>query len=170
LGRATLLAPVPSLVPLTLCAAGMIPAVQAILASGVLAAIAGAHVGYVRFELWRCRRLADRLLLAHPHGEIRSPLAARFVQWIGAIIRETERPTRLTWSPLNRAVVRDSLFLLRRLESRLSDLSRPVSPYGVLTVRELLADATTSPLYRPDRATDLPDSLTAALACLEAPR
>ena len=177
--RATLLAPIPSLVPLALWATGSIPAAAAIVSGGVLAVMAGGHVGYVRFDLWRCRRLADHLLLAHARGPVSSAIAdwraaeltsermrRHLAGWVHDLIRETEQRARPTWTPLNRAAARQSLFLLRQLEHRIGDLSLPVSPRGVLIVQELLADGTTSPLYRTDRADALPDALAEALAGL----
>jgi hypothetical protein len=161
--RTILLAPLPCLVPLVLWAIGAVPAEQAVAAGGILAVVAGACVGYVRFDLRRCCRLADDLLVAQPGAERAFPLA----RW-RAVIREAERPARLTWSPLNRTAARANVFLLRRLEQALGDLSRPVSPGGMLGVRQLLADAYASPLYRSDRADALPDALTAALAGLDA--
>ena len=53
-----------------------------------------------------------------------------------------------------------TLFALRRLEYRLGDLSRPVSPYGILVVGELVEG-----VWRP-----LPDASTDALAALDASR
>ena len=85
------------------------------------------------------------------------------------MIDEAQRPS-LRWTPVNRGAALRSLFLLRRLEATLGDASRPVSPRGVLIVRRLLADGTTSPLYRRDRAEELPDALAGALADLDAPR
>jgi len=182
--RATLLAPIPSLAPFGLLASGAISAAAAIVSGGVLACMAGAHIGYARFDLWRCRRLADELLSAHHRATVSSPLVAwrsaeltsartrrNLAEWVHGVIRDAEPPrVRLVWTPLNRAAARRNLFLLRRLEQRLSDLSRPVSPRGVLVVQELLADGTRSPLYRQDRADALPDALAEALAGLDVPR
>ncbi len=177
--RATLFAPLPCLVPLALWAGGSIPAASAIVSGGVLAIMAGGHIGYVRFDLWRCRRLADRLLLADSRGRVSSALAEwragelaservrrNLAGWVHDLIRDAEPGARRVWSPLNRPAARQNLFLLRQLEHRLGDLSQPASPRGVLLVRALLSDGTTSPLYRPDRADRLPDALAEALVGL----
>jgi hypothetical protein len=181
--RATFLAPLPCLVPLALWAGGSIPAVAAIVSCGVLAVMAGGHVGYVRFDLARCRALADQLLLADSCGHVSSALAdwrvaelssertrRNLAGWTHDLIRDAEPRARHVWSPLNRAAAQQSLYLLRRLEHRIGDLSQPVSPRGVVVVRALLSDGTTSPLYRSDRAEELPDALVEALAGLDVPR
>jgi len=182
--RATLLAPIPSLVPLAHWARGAIPTTEAVVTGGVLACMAGAYIGYARFDLWRCRRLADRLLSAHPStwptsplaewraSELTSPRARRdLAEWVHGVIQDVEPSrARQVWTPLNRAAARQSLFLLRRLKQRIGDLSQPVSPRGVRVVQELLADGTTSPLYRLDRADDLPEALAEALADLDVRR
>ena len=181
--RAALLAPLPSAVPLALWASGAISAPAAIVSGGVLAVMAGAHVGYARFDLWRCRELGDRLLSAHPRAWVTSPIAdwraaeltsernrRHLAKWVSGVIRDAEVRALRAWSPLNRAAARRSLFLLRRLEQRLGDLSQPVSPRGVLAVQALLSDGFASPLYRRERADRLPDALTDALAGLDVPR
>jgi len=181
--RTALLAPLPGLVPLVLWAAGEIHPVAAVLAGGLLAIAAGAHIGSVRFDLWRCRRTADEVLLADRRGRASSPLLAwrageltsersreHLAGWVRGVIREAESARRRIWTPLNRAAAMRNLFLLRRLELRLADLSRPVLPRGMLVVRELLADGMTSPLYCRDRAEELPDALAGALADLDVPR
>jgi hypothetical protein len=181
--RATLLVPIPCAAPLVLWETGAIPAASAIVSGAVLSVMAGGHVGYLRFDLWRCRRLADRLLLTHPRGRVSSALAdwraaeltserarRNLAGWVHDLIRETDRRARPSWTPLNRGAARQSLFLLRRLEQRLGDPFHPISPRGMLVVRELLADGTTSPLYRPDRAEHLADALAEALAALDVQR
>jgi hypothetical protein len=177
--RVTIVALLPSLVPLALWVGGAIPSVAAVVTGAVLLTMAAAHIGYAWFDLIRCRRLADRLLLAYPHARFSSPVVEwradeltsvrmrRYLaSWVRLLIEEADAPRRLTWSPLNRGAALRGRYLLRRLETRLGDLSRPVSPRGVLIVRELLADGTTSPLYRSDRADTLPDALAEALADL----
>jgi cobalamin biosynthesis Mg chelatase CobN len=71
------------------------------------------------------------------------------------LIRDAELALRASSSPLERHAIEQSLFLLRRLDRRLGDLSRPVSPYGVLVVGEL------------PNAAERPDALTEALAALD---
>jgi hypothetical protein len=83
------------------------------------------------------------------------------VERLQSLIRAADVGLRAGTSPLDRRAFEQSLFLLRRLDRRLGDLSRPVSPYGVLVVRELVDGA--------ERPTELPDALTEALAALDAP-
>jgi hypothetical protein len=177
--RAMALALLPSLIPLALWLGGTISLVAAVLAAAVLLAMAAVHVGYAWFDLLRCRRLSDRLLLAYPRARFSSPLVEwrvreltssrmrrHLASWVQLVVEEAATQKHLTWTPLNRAAARRSAFLLRRLEARLADLSLPVSPRGMLIVRELLADGMTSPLYRSDRADSLPDALAEALSDL----
>jgi hypothetical protein len=180
--RTTAFALVPSVVPLALWATGAIPGVAATVAAVVLLGMAAAQAGYVWLDRVRCVRLADGLLLAHPRarfssqlvdwraGELTSSRTRRHLaRWVHAVVEEAGTPRRLAWTPLNRGAARRNMFLLRRLETRLGDMSRPVSPSGVLVVRELLSDGMTSPLYRSERAEALPDALAEALVGLDVP-
>jgi hypothetical protein len=177
--RATLLAVTPALVVGTLGATGAASAGLATAAGGVLLALAGIRGGYAWFDARRCRLLADRLLRTHPRSTITSPLTdwratqltsertrRRLVRGVQSLTRAAEIGLRSPPSPLARHALERSLFVLRRLEWRLGDLSRPVSPYGILVVGELVEGAS-SPFSRPERAGELPDASTEALAALD---
>jgi len=158
----TLLALTPALVLAGLGATGATSAGVATAAGGVLLALAGLCGGYAWFDARRCRVLADRLLRTHPRSQLTSERARRhLVERLQSLIRAADVGLRAGTSPLDRRAFEQSLFLLRRLDRRLGDLSRPVSPYGVLVVRELVDGA--------ERPTELPDALTEALAALDAP-
>jgi hypothetical protein len=58
--------------------------------------------------------------------------------------------------------------LIQALADRLDDLSRPVSPRGVLLVEALLTDGT-GPLYARSRADELRAALERCLTELDAP-
>lgn len=180
--RATLLALTPALVPAALWAAGVASAGAATATGGVLFGLAGIRGAYAWFDARRCRALADRLLRAHGRSTVPSPLAdwratqltsertrRRLVKRLQSLIHEAELALGACSSPLDRHALEQSLFLLRRLDRRLGDLSRPVSPYGILVVGELV-DGGSSPLSRPECAAELPDASTEALAALDAPR
>jgi hypothetical protein len=169
--RATFLALTPALALAVLGATGVVSPGVAAAAGGLLFALAMIRVGCVWSDARRCRVLADRLLRMHPRSDISSPLAdwrtpqltsertrRRLVKRVQQLIRDAELGLRTGSPPLDRHAIERSLFLLRRLDRRLGDLSRPVSPYGMLVVGEL-----------PDAA-ELPDALTEALAALDTPR
>jgi hypothetical protein len=71
-------------------------------------------------------------------------------------------------SPLNRMAARPQAQLIQALADRLDDLSRPVSPRGVLLVEALLTDGT-GPLYARSRADELRAALERCLTELDAP-
>ncbi len=68
--------------------------------------------------------------------------------------------------PLNRLEIRSQIGLLRALESRLADLSRPVTPRGVLLVERVLTEPG-SPLYAHGQRDQLAQMLSEACAALE---
>jgi len=179
--RTTLLALTPALAVAALWAGGVAPGGVATVAGGVLVVFAVIRGGYAWFDARHCRVLADRLLRAHARSAVSSPLAdwrapqltsertrQRLVKRVQSVIRDADLSLRAGSAPLDRHATEQSLFLLRRLELRLDDLSRPVSPYGVLVVREL-ADGASNPFSWPSPA-ELPDALSEALAALDAPR
>ena len=168
--RATLVALTPALVLAALGATGTVSAAVATAAGGVLLALAGIRGGYAWFDARRCRVLADRLLRRQPGAAVSSPLTdwrasqltsersrRRLVKRVRHLIRDAELGLRAVPSPYDRQAIEQSLFLLRRLDRRLGDLSRPVSPYGVLVVGALVDGAP-------------PDALSEAVAALDAPR
>ena len=171
--RATLLALTPALALAAVGATGAASVVMATAAGSVLLALAGVRSLYAWFDARRCRVLADRLLRTHPGSIASSPLTGwrapqltserarrRLVKRLQSLIHGAEVGLRAGLSPLDRHAIEESLFLLRRLERRLDDLSRSVSPYGVLLVGELVERAS-SPLA---------DALSEALAALDASR
>ncbi|HVP75451.1 MAG TPA: hypothetical protein VMS63_05465 [Gaiellaceae bacterium] len=169
--RTTLVALMPALVLTALWAIGAAPAAVAAAGGGVLFGLAGIRGAYAWFDACRCRALADRLLRRQPGAAVSSPLTdwrapqltsertrRLLVKRVQHLIRDAELDLRAGSSPLDRHTIEQSLFLLRRLDRRLGDLSRPVSPYGVLVVGEL------------PKVAELPDALTEALAALDTPR
>ena len=169
--RATLLALTPALALAAVGATGAASVVVATAAGSVLLVLAGVRSGYAWLDARRCRVLADRLLRTHPGSTVPSPLTdwrapqltserarQRLAKRVRSLIGDAELRLRFGSSPLERHTDEQSLFLLRRLERRLDDLSRPVSPYGILVVGELAHVA------------ERPDALTEALAALDAPR
>jgi len=133
---------------------------------GVLTVIALQRVIHDRRELVRCRRLADRLIAGHPGGELLldeiSPLAA----WRAAELT-SERHRRSLARALRRLLDdpvggnEHALFLLRRLEQRVADISRPVGAQGILLVTEVVERRVGGP--------QLFDTLGEALVFLEEP-
>jgi hypothetical protein len=169
--RTTLVALAPVLVVAALAAAGVASVSVATAAGGVLLALAGVCGGYAWFDARRCRVLADRLLRRQPGAAFSSPLTDwrtrqltserarhRLVKRLRRLTRDEELALRASSSPLERHAIEGSLLLLRRLDRRLGDLSRPVSPYCVLLVGELA------------NAAELPDDLAESLAALDAQR
>jgi hypothetical protein len=103
---------------------------------------------------WRAAELTDvrsRKILARGLRRLRGEAEGRLVP--GAL-------------PLNRLEIRSQIGLLRALESRLADLSRPVSPRGVLLVEQLLTQPG-SPLYSHERSDQLAQQLSEACAALD---
>ena len=69
-------------------------------------------------------------------------------------------------TPLDRSGIRDARAQLLQLAARLYDVSRPVSPRGVLLVERLLVDGS-SPLYGRSSANRLRAGVADALAALD---
>jgi len=136
------------------------------------------RVGFVCHDLWKSRRLADRLLgsnevaplsplAAWRAEELTSPLGRRRLRRLTrGLIRESKASLGPGLSPSEQAAVRDAIVLLQRLDSRLADLACAVTPSGVLAVRAIVGSDRWSPLYYPERAADLVDALGDALASL----
>jgi hypothetical protein len=179
--RTTLLALTPALALAAVGLTGAASIAVAAAAGGVLLALAGVRSGYAWSDAKRCRVLADRLLRTQPGATVPSPLTAwrapqltsertrrRLVKRVQGLIDDADLSLRAGSPPLDRHATEQSLFLLRRLERRLDDLSRSVTPYGILVAREL-ADGASNPFSWPSPA-ELPDALTKALAALDARR
>jgi hypothetical protein len=149
----------------------------------VLATIAAAAAGIRTFlaheQLASLRHRADRELRRQRGTHLRSTLA----DWRGdeltargrrinraRSLRHTVRdlsPARLPGpSPLHRVAVRPHADLLLQLADRVAALERPVSPYGMLLVDDLLT-LPGSPLYAPERAAEIRSSIQACLDALE---
>jgi hypothetical protein len=180
--RAALLAPPSALAPAALWASGAVSAVAAAAAGGALVAMTAVRAGYVGFDAWRCRRLADRLLRTQRRAALASSLVAwradeltsrrtrrRLAKWVRDLTVETELCLEQP-PPAVAATIEQSLVLLRELEARLADFAQPVSARGMLVVRELVVEGDLSPLYWPERAAYLPRSLCAALDSLDSDR
>jgi hypothetical protein len=178
--RAQLLALVPVSVPASLWAAGAASWRASAAFGGIMLGLAALRGGIVWLDLWRSRRLADRLLYNHPRSPLVSPLALwraaeltsernrrSLARSVRALVREAEGAVLPSAVPLNRRAARENLKLLRRLEARLTDPSRPVSAHGVLVVERLLTDGISSPLYCRERAPELPRAIGKALTALE---
>lgn len=178
--RALLIALLPVSAPAFVWAVGVASWRASAAFGGTMFALAVLRGGMAWRDLWRSRRLADRLLFAFPRFPLVSPLALwraaeltsernrRFLaKSVHGLAREAAGSVLPTAVPLNRRAARENLFLLRRLETRLADLTRPVSAHGVLVVDRLLTDGISSPLYCRERAAELSEALTEALAALE---
>jgi hypothetical protein len=179
--RTTILALTPVLALAAVGLTGAASLAVAAAAGSVLLTLAGVRSGYAWSDARRSRVLADRLLRTQPGSTVRSPLTAwrapqltsertrrRLVKRVRGLIDDADLSLRASSPPLDRHATEQSLFLLRRLGSRLDDLSRPVSPYGILVAREL-ADGASNPFSWPSPA-EMPDALNEALAALDARR
>jgi len=171
------LAPMPLAVALWLW--GVVPVLAALvmLAALSLAALVRACAG--AYELHRLRRLGDALLRASPSLPPASGLAAwrsakltgaqsrrQLGGWVHQLKREVRACTGPGASPQQNTALEESDAVLRRLEYRLNDAARPLSPLGMLELRALVS-GDLSPLYYPKRADDLTAELSRALAALE---
>jgi len=177
-GRAAAIAGIPVLVPVVLGAVGILTWRAVILIVTPLLALVVLRVGFVWHDLWKSRRLADRLLgsneVAPPSPlaawraeELTSPGARRRLRRLTrGLIRESRASLGPGLSPSEEAAVRDAIVLLQRLDARLGDLQSAVTPSGVLAVSSLVGSDRWSPLYYPERAADLGDALGDALALL----
>lgn len=79
---------------------------------------------------------------------------------------QAERRLRPRALPLSRLEIRSQIGLVRALESRMADLTRPVSPHGVLRVERLLSDPD-SPFHAPGRSDQLAQAVSEACAGLD---
>lgn len=117
--------------------------------------------------LWGAEARPAAELLAWRASELVSPrsrrVLARSLRRLGAEAQRRLVPGAL---PLNRLELRSQIGLLRALELRLSDLSRPVCARGVLIVERLLTEPG-SPLYARERTDALAEQLSEACATLE---
>ena len=77
-----------------------------------------------------------------------------------------QRPGPIGATVVSRATVRPYTAELTTLAERLADLKQPVSPTGMLLVRDLLTSPT-SPLYEAVRAGELPATIANILRTLE---
>jgi hypothetical protein len=77
-----------------------------------------------------------------------------------------QRPGPIGATVLSRASVRPYTAELKNLAERLNDLEQPVSPTGMLLVRELLTSPT-SPLYEAGRASEIPATVDNILRTLD---
>lgn len=152
---------------------GILVAAGAPLLVGLLAALRGwrrlaARRGVAdTWLLWGAEARPAAELLAWRASELVSPrsrrVLARSLRRLGA---ETQRRLVPGALPLNRLELRSQIGLLRALELRLSDLSRPVCARGVLIVERLLTEPG-SPLYARERSDALAEQLSEACATLE---
>jgi len=127
----------------------------------------------------RQRRAADRWLL----GEAESPPAAELIAWRAGELTSRRCRATLVRSlrriehevagrafpgpvPLNRRAIRMQLSLVRALERRLADHTRPVAAGGMLLADRVLTEPG-SPLYSGGDDALLADELSAVLAALE---
>lgn len=86
---------------------------------------------------------------------------------LAAAAREArQRPGPIGATVVSRATVRPYTAELTTLAERLTDLERPVSPSGMLLVRDLLTSAR-SPLYEPARACEIPATVANILRTLD---
>jgi len=137
------------------------------------------QLGLERLELARSRRDADRILI---NGEAGAPTSSAFAWRVAELTNARERsmlegslrgvvadlsPDRLPGAtPLNRSGLRPHADLLLALADRLEQLDAPVTPKGILLVRELLANGG-SPLYTYGDAEQLPAVLVQILGALD---
>lgn len=175
---ALFLAPVPAIVALWALGALSAEVALGLAAFQIFIAVLQCSLGV--YELHRSRRLADAELRAHPARPPVSALAAwrsaeltsersrrRLARHLRGLRRETD--ACLPSQELHLSVLEESVALLRRLEARLGQLSKPVSPLGMLDLRALVM-GDVSPLYFPERADAFAAALSRALAGLEPAR
>ena len=180
--RSALAATCPLLVFIVLSGAGVLSWRASAFAAAALLPVVVGRAAFVLHDRRRSRRLADRLLRSHP-GSPLGPVAAwraaeltseRSRNRLRRATRTLRRESECCLNPvpplagINEAAVRESILLMRELEARLSDVAEPVSAAGVLAVSELVIGDRWSPLYFPERSTELPDALAGALDTLSA--
>ena len=151
-----------------------------------MAVVAGAlvAVGLLRWaraaaELGRRRRAADEWLLwgaaVRPSSDLLSWRAAELTsprvrstlaRSLGGIERELRQASLPGPVPLNKRALRLHVGLVRALQARLEDSTRPVSVRGMLLADRLLTEPG-SPLYSPAPDDVLADALSDVLEALD---
>ncbi len=122
--------------------------------------------------------MADAELLASPIPSLRLAWRAaelvvpkrrlELARSLRGLVRDADARYLPNAVPINRPAVRAAANDLRAMADRLAELSRPVSPRGILLVERLLVDGS-SPLYDAERADELHDAIDTAAAALELP-
>jgi hypothetical protein len=177
--RSGLLLAAVGLIPLTLGLADVIRPLSGIVFAGIFVAAGALQWSLAYFELVGVRRRADLELRSERRPFLLSSFAqARATELTSephraALAREVMRtvrdlsPSRLPGaSPLNRVAARPHVDLFVRLAERLAAVERPVTPQGVLQVKELMTSPS-SPLYARERAAEIRPALLRCLATLE---
>jgi len=147
--------------------------------AGAIASVGLLQAARAAAELATRRRLADEWLLwgasARPSSALLDWRAAelgspRLRSTLGHSLRRLEREVRggtLPGAvPLNKRAIRCHLGLVRALQERLEDRTRPVSVRGMLLVERLLTEPG-SPLYSSAPDDVLAEALSEALAALD---
>ncbi|HXY16885.1 MAG TPA: hypothetical protein VEH79_01795 [Gaiellaceae bacterium] len=142
-------------------------------------ALAGTlHAGRSALDLSRRRREADSWLRTMSH----CPPSSRYA-WRAAELTSSRERRILARSlrrlvgelrgrlipgvvPLNRVKLGPYVPHIELVARRLADLSRPVSPRGILLLHDLLTQPV-SPLYDRERADEVPERVASILAALE---
>jgi hypothetical protein len=121
-------------------------------------------------DLWLRKREGRPLSLSYGWrvAEITSRRERRIlVHSLEAAAREArQRPGPIGATVVSRASVRPYTAELTTLAERLADLRQPVSPTGMLLVRDLLTSPT-SPLYEAARAREIPATIDNVLRTLD---
>jgi hypothetical protein len=128
---------------------------------------------------WQLRREADRTLLADGHPRIVPSWRVReltsaherrlLARSLRGVLNELDGRVLPGASPLNRAGVRPHAAEIEMLAKRLEDERAPVSPHGIVLVREFLT-APGGPLYAHERTAETPERVRAILSALERAR
>lgn len=121
-------------------------------------------------DQWLRKREGRRLSLSYAWRvtELTSRRERRILgHSLEAAAREArQRPGPIGATVVSRATVRPYAAELMTLAERLTDLKRPVSPTGVVLVRDLLTSPT-SPLYEAARAREIPATIANILRTLD---
>jgi len=162
------LAPLPGAALAVILGVISVPALAAVAVAATLCALVRAAIEALRIEALRDR--ADGWIVAHAVGqptddvvsrrmrELTDPLArARLATSIRCIAEDSEA-ARWNWAYPDRRRIRAHRGELDRLARTLDDVSRPVTPRGVVLALRLVT-AVGGPLHDPRR----PDELSAAL-------
>ena len=150
--------------------------IAVLLGLGLVAAVEPIRVV---MELGRRRHAADEWLLwgavAHPSSPLLSWRAAELTspgrrstlaRSMRRVERDASEDTVAAPVPLNRRSIRRNLGLVRALQERLDDHSRPIDPRGILLVERLIT-VPRSPLYSRDPDDVLAEALGEALTALD---